>query len=47
MDRKCSWCRLENIRVTRKQRTKRSSLLYRKGMKGRTFGKIKQKEPGQ
>lgn len=43
----CFWCRVENIRIIRKQRTKRSSLLGRKGMKERTFGKIKQKEPGQ
>lgn len=39
----CFWCRVENIRIIRKQRTKRSSLLYRRGMKGRTFGENKAK----
>lgn len=39
----CFWCRVGNIRIKRKQRTKRSSLLYRKGTKGRTFGENKAK----
>lgn len=42
----CFWCWAENIRIIRNnnnKRTKRSSLLYGKGMKGRTFGGNKAK----